>query len=135
MSSLRRALLVAGKTKINLQNCHFITGINYNGLTVKQLQELRGILRENSNTKLLVAKNTLVFKALEGTKWESLKPCMKGAVFEEKLYGPKDYKVIETMPSRADVYGVMFGALHWPGLDLVNTLQAPSASENESAAA
>uniref|UniRef100_UPI00402B05CB uL10m n=1 Tax=Brassica oleracea var. botrytis TaxID=3715 RepID=UPI00402B05CB len=170
MSSLRRALLVAGKTKINLQNCHFITGINYNGLTVKQLQELRGILRENSNTKLLVAKNTLVFKALEGTKWESLKPCMKGmnawifvqtedipaalktfvsfqkekklfdnnlggAVFEKKLYGPQDYKVIETMPSRADVYGVMFGALHWPGLDLVNTLQAPSASENESAAA
>ena len=57
-----------------------------------------------------------------------------GAVFEEKLYGPQDYKVIETMPSRADVYGVMFGALHWRGLDLVNTLQAPSASGDESTA-
>ncbi|KAC9203422.1 hypothetical protein E3N88_46197 [Mikania micrantha] len=29
-------------------------------------------------SKLIVAKNTLVLKAIEGTKWESLKPCMKG---------------------------------------------------------
>ncbi|KAJ4885779.1 Ribosomal protein L10 family protein [Raphanus sativus] len=53
-----------------------------------------------------------------------------GAVFEEKLYGPRDYKVIETMPpsSHSDV---PFGTLYWAALDYVNTLQAQSASDNE----
>jgi len=52
------------------------------------------------------------------------------------LYAPQDYKVIETMPSRADVYGMMLGSLHWPALDLVNALQAPpAASENETVVA
>ncbi|CAJ2649552.1 50S ribosomal protein L10, chloroplastic [Trifolium pratense] len=62
--------------KDQLENCYLLAGINYKGLTVKQFQELRKSLPET--TSLLVAKNTLVYKALEGTQWETLKPCMKG---------------------------------------------------------
>ncbi|EFJ12741.1 hypothetical protein SELMODRAFT_425112 [Selaginella moellendorffii] len=46
------------------------------GVTVQQMQNLRRSLPEK--TKLMVAKNTLVGKAIEGTKWEALKPCLKG---------------------------------------------------------
>ncbi|KAI4332331.1 hypothetical protein L6164_017251 [Bauhinia variegata] len=59
-----------------LENCYLLAGINYKGFTVKQFQELRKSLPET--TKLVVAKNTLVYKAIEGTQWETLKPCMKG---------------------------------------------------------
>uniref|UniRef100_A0A7N0ZV31 Large ribosomal subunit protein uL10c n=1 Tax=Kalanchoe fedtschenkoi TaxID=63787 RepID=A0A7N0ZV31_KALFE len=62
--------------KQQLENCYLLAGIKYKGLTVKQLQELRQALPETA--KLIVAKNTLVGKAIEGTQWETLKPCMKG---------------------------------------------------------
>ncbi|XP_028758741.1 50S ribosomal protein L10, chloroplastic-like [Neltuma alba] len=62
--------------KKQLENCYLLAAINYKGFTVKQFQELRRSLPETST--LVVAKNTLVYKAVEGTEWESLKPCMKG---------------------------------------------------------
>ncbi|XP_072975188.1 large ribosomal subunit protein uL10c [Typha angustifolia] len=145
--------------KTQLENCYLLAGIRYKGLTVKQLQDLRGALPDS--VKLLVAKNTLVGKAIEGTKWEALKPCMTGmnawlfvhteeipealkpyrsfqkerkleendftgAVFEGKFYGPDDFKVLETMPSRAEVYAKLLGALQSPAISLVSTLQAPA---------
>ncbi|XP_044462334.1 50S ribosomal protein L10, chloroplastic [Mangifera indica] len=145
--------------KTNLENCFLVAAIKYEGFTVKQFQDLRRSLPEN--TKLLVAKNTLVYKAIEGTKWEALKPCMKGmnawlfvhseeiptaikpyrtfqkerkleendftgAVFEGKFYGPGDFKALESMPTRAEIYAKMLGALQGPALGLVSTLQAPA---------
>ena len=145
--------------KEQLENCYLVAGIKYKGLTVKQLQELRKNLPES--VKLLVAKNTLVGKAIEGTPWEALKPCMSGmnawmfvhteaipealkpyrsfqkekkledndftgAVFEGKFYGPEDFKALETMPSRAEVYAKLLGSLQSPAIALVSTLQAPA---------
>ncbi|KAJ4719756.1 50S ribosomal protein L10, chloroplastic-like [Melia azedarach] len=145
--------------KTNLENCHLLAAIKYEGFTVKQFQELRRSLPEN--TKLLVAKNTLVYKAIEGTQWEALKPCMKGmnawlfvhteeipaaikpyrdfqkekkleendftgAVFEGKFYAPGDFKALENMPTRAEIYAKLLGALQSPAIGLVGTLQAPA---------
>lgn len=62
--------------KSELENCYLIAGIGFQGMTVKQVQDFRRSLPESS--KLLFAKNTLVFKAIEGTPFEALKPCMKG---------------------------------------------------------
>ncbi|KAK2633843.1 hypothetical protein Ddye_028635 [Dipteronia dyeriana] len=64
--------------KTHLDNCSFLVVIKCQGFNVKQFQEVRQSLPEN--TKLLLAKNTLVYKAIERTKWEqALKPnCMKG---------------------------------------------------------
>ncbi|KAK7388345.1 hypothetical protein VNO78_23160 [Psophocarpus tetragonolobus] len=142
-----------------LENCYLLAGINYKGFTVKQFQELRKTLPET--TKLIVAKNTLVYKAVEGTPWESLKPCMKGmnvwlfvhteeipsaikpyrdfqkdkkledndftgAVFEGKFYAPDQFKKLETLPTRAQLYSTLLGALHSPASSLLSTLQAPS---------
>ncbi|XP_058223247.1 large ribosomal subunit protein uL10c-like, partial [Rhododendron vialii] len=64
--------------KHRLQDCHLLAGIKYKGLTVKQLQDLRKSLPESTN--LVVAKNSLVYKVIEGTQWEVLKSCMKGNV-------------------------------------------------------
>lgn len=126
---------------------------------MKQFQDLRRSLPEN--TKLIVAKNTLVYKAIEGTQWEVLKPCMTGmnawlfvhseeipaaikpyrqfqkerkldendftgAVFEGKFYGPGDFKQLESMPTRAEIYAKLLGQLQTPALNLVGTLQAPA---------
>ncbi|OWM71342.1 50S ribosomal protein L10, chloroplastic [Punica granatum] len=145
--------------KTQLENCHFLAGIKYQGLTVKQFQELRRSLPEN--TKLIVAKNTLVYKAIEGTPFEALKPCMKGmnawlfvhseevpaaikpyrafqkekklenndftgGVFEGKFYGPEEFKQLESMPSRAEIYARLLGSLQSPSIGLVSTLQAPA---------
>ncbi|KAK9070476.1 hypothetical protein SSX86_010878 [Deinandra increscens subsp. villosa] len=145
--------------KQQLQNCHLIAGINYKGFTVQQFQQLRTTFPET--TKLIVAKNTLVEKAIEGTEWESLKPCMKGmnawlfvhseeipaaikpyrsfqkekkledndfsgGVFEGKYYPPEEFKALETMPSRAEVYAKLLGSLKGPATSVVGTLQAPA---------
>ncbi|PON44400.1 Ribosomal protein [Parasponia andersonii] len=145
--------------KQNLDNCFLLAGISYKGFTVKQFQDLRRSLPEN--TKLIVAKNTLVYKAIEGTKWEALRPCMTGmnawlfvhseeipaaikpyrdfqkerkleendftgAVFEGKFYGPGDFKQLETMPTRAEIYAKLLGSLQGPASSLVGTIQAPA---------
>lgn len=145
--------------KQQLDNCYLLAGIKYKGFTVKQFQDLRRSLPETS--KLIVAKNTLVLKAIEGTSWEALRPCMKGmnvwlfvhseeipaaikpyrdfqkekkledndftgAVFEGKYYGPDDFKALETMPSRAEIYAKMLGLLNGPASSLVGTIQAPA---------
>lgn len=147
------------KVKKQLENCYLVAGIKYTGLTVKQLQELRKSLPES--TKLVVAKNKLVGKAIEGTAWEVLKPCMKGmnawmfvhseeipaalkpyrnfqkqqkleendftgAVFEGKFYSPQEFKALETMPTRAEIYAKMLGSLQSPAIGLISTLQAPA---------
>ncbi|XP_020108651.1 50S ribosomal protein L10, chloroplastic-like [Ananas comosus] len=59
-----------------LENCQLLAGIWCHGLTVRQLQALRGALPDTA--RLVVAKNSLVEKAIEGTKWEPLRPCAKG---------------------------------------------------------
>lgn len=144
--------------KQQLENCHLLAGIKYKGFTVQQFQQLRATLPEN--TSLLVAKNTLVLKAIENTEWEALKPCMKGmnawmfvhseeiqgaikpyrvfqkekklendfagAVFEGNFYKPEEFKALETMPTRAEVYGKLLGALKSPASAVVGTLQAPA---------
>ncbi|KAF5453480.1 hypothetical protein F2P56_028378, partial [Juglans regia] len=145
--------------KTQLDNCHLVAAIKYKGLTVKQFQELRRSLPES--TKLVVAKNTLVYKAIEGTPWEALKPCMKGmnawlfvhseeipaaikpyrsfqkekkledndftgAVFEGKFYGPGDFKALENMPTRAEIYAQLLGSLKGPASSVVGTIQAPA---------
>lgn len=144
--------------KTNLENCYLMAGISYKGLTVKQFQDLRKALPDS--TKLIVAKNTLVFKAIEGTPWEALKPCMTGmnawlfvhseeippaikpyrdfqrerklendftgAVFEGKFYGPGDFKALETMPTRLEIYAKLLGSLKGPASNLVGTIQAPA---------
>ncbi|KAK9684057.1 hypothetical protein RND81_10G183600 [Saponaria officinalis] len=152
--------LTVQTVKTHLENCYLIAAINYKGFTVKQFQELRNTLPES--TTLIVAKNTLVFKAVENTPWEVIKPCMTGmnawlfvhteeipvalkpyrtflkekkledkndftgACFEGKFYGPDDVGQLETLPSRAEVYGKLLGALKAPATNLVVTLQAPA---------
>ncbi|XP_055800642.1 50S ribosomal protein L10, chloroplastic [Solanum dulcamara] len=145
--------------KQQLEDCYLLAGISYKGLTVKQFQDLRAQLPET--TKLLVAKNTLVLKAIEGTKWEALKPCMKGmnawlfvhseeipaalkpyrtfqkekkleendftgGVFEGKFYGPDEFKVLENLPTRAEIYAQLLGSLKGPASAVVGTIQAPA---------
>ncbi|XP_057981850.1 large ribosomal subunit protein uL10c [Malania oleifera] len=164
-SSIRAAISRTKKeqtveaVKTQLENCYLVAGFKYTGFTVKQFQELRSSLPES--VKLLVAKNTLVGKAVEGTPWEALEPCLKGmnawlfvhteeiptaikpyrtfqkekkledndftgGVFEGKFYAPEEFKALETMPTRAELYAKLLGSLKSPASALVGTIQAPA---------
>eukprot|EP00475_Leptophrys_vorax_P009968 TRINITY_DN16645_c0_g2_i1.p1 TRINITY_DN16645_c0_g2~~TRINITY_DN16645_c0_g2_i1.p1 ORF type:complete len:235 (+),score=31.90 TRINITY_DN16645_c0_g2_i1:91-795(+) len=64
------------KAKEQLENCSLIASINYKRFTVKQITDLRRRLPESSS--LVVMKNSLLEKAIEGTQFEPLKPAMSG---------------------------------------------------------
>ncbi|XP_024383459.1 large ribosomal subunit protein uL10c [Physcomitrium patens] len=144
--------------KQQLEGCQLVAGIKFTGLTVKQMQQLRKSLPQE--TTLMVAKNKLIGKAIEGTEWEALKPALKGmnawlfvhteeipgalkpyrdlqkelklendytgAVFEGKFYSPEEFKALESMPTRAELYSKLLGTIQAPAAGLVSTLQAPA---------
>jgi len=146
------------KTRQQLEGCMLVAGIKYTGLTVKHMQQLRKALPQE--TTLMVAKNKLIGKAIEGTEWEALKPALKGmnawlfvhteeipsalkpyrdlqkelklendftgAVFEGRFFTPEEFKVLESMPTRAELYGKLLGTIQAPAAALVGTLQAPA---------
>lgn len=49
-----------------------------------------------------------------------------GAVFEGKFYAPTEFKALETMPTRAEIYSKLLGTLMSPASALVGTIQAPA---------
>ncbi|KAH7332263.1 hypothetical protein KP509_20G078900 [Ceratopteris richardii] len=49
-----------------------------------------------------------------------------GAVFEGKFFAPEEMNVLETMPSRAELYAKLLGSLQSPAISLITTLQAPA---------
>ncbi|CAN8299645.1 unnamed protein product [Cochlearia groenlandica] len=49
-----------------------------------------------------------------------------GAVFEGKFYALGNFKALETMHTRAEVYAKLLGTLQSPAINLVSTLQAPA---------
>eukprot|EP00246_Nothoceros_aenigmaticus_P007354 TRINITY_DN21080_c0_g1_i1.p1 TRINITY_DN21080_c0_g1~~TRINITY_DN21080_c0_g1_i1.p1 ORF type:complete len:259 (+),score=46.64 TRINITY_DN21080_c0_g1_i1:41-778(+) len=142
-----------------LESCYMVAGFKFTGLSVKHLQELRRSLPESA--KLVVAKNKLIGRAIEGTPWEVLQPCLKGmnawlfvqgeeipaaitpfrtmqkelklesndftgAVFEGKYYSTEEFKTLETLPSKGEIYAKLLGSLQSPAIGLVATLQGPA---------
>jgi large subunit ribosomal protein L10 len=49
-----------------------------------------------------------------------------GAVFEGRFFTPEEFKSLETMPTRAELYSKLLGTLKAPAANLVGTLQAPA---------
>lgn len=49
-----------------------------------------------------------------------------GGVFEGKFYAPEEFKQLESMPTRAEIYAKLLGSLQSPSIGLVSTLQAPA---------
>ncbi|KAJ0978188.1 hypothetical protein J5N97_013662 [Dioscorea zingiberensis] len=74
-AALRRTRAEAVRRQ--LEGCHLVAGIWCNGLTVRQIQDLRGALPPTA--RLLVAKNTVLANVFENTSWSKLNPCMRGA--------------------------------------------------------
>ena len=47
----------------------------------------------------------------------------RGAVFEGKFYAPDDFKALETMPTRLEIYAKLLGTLKGPSSQMVGVLQ------------
>ncbi|URD92032.1 50S ribosomal protein L10 [Musa troglodytarum] len=111
-----------------LDNCHLLAGIWCHGVTVRQLQALRPCAK-GSNAWLFVHSDEIP---------PALNPCrdfqrdfklalndFTGAVFEGRLYGPDDFRALETMPTRMESYACLLGCLQTPAVSLLSILQAP----------
>lgn len=64
------------KSFIESENTMLVAGFAYEGLSVKNMQKFRNELPEGAH--LVVAKNTLMVKATEGTPYESISQCCTG---------------------------------------------------------
>ncbi|KAG0481206.1 hypothetical protein HPP92_012064 [Vanilla planifolia] len=76
--SLRSAMRLLRRQSLEreLDGCQMVAGFWCHSLTVRQIQCLRGALPKSA--KLIVAKNTLLGKSTEGTRWASLRSCARG---------------------------------------------------------
>ncbi|GBG81475.1 hypothetical protein CBR_g32465 [Chara braunii] len=75
--SKEKKVMTVEKVRAELENCFLLAGLDYTGISVKQMQDLRRSLPET--TTLLIVKNTLMRKTVEeDAKWKALAPHLQG---------------------------------------------------------
>ncbi len=72
-----RKLELSQKLSEQLKGVTSVFVLNYSGLTVQQMEDIRNSIKE-SNATFNVIKNSVVKKAIEGSGWESLRDYLKG---------------------------------------------------------
>ena len=91
---LKQKQTVIDEIKGKLEKAQSAVVIDYIGITVEQADAMRKKLRE-SNVDYTVYKNTLVSRAIEGTKYEALKDVLSGpsafAFSYEDAVAPPEY--------------------------------------------
>ncbi len=73
-----KKLELSRKLSEQLENVVAIIILGYTGLTVHQMEDIRNTVKDSGAT-FNVIKNSVVSKAIEGTKWEPLKEHLTGA--------------------------------------------------------
>jgi large subunit ribosomal protein L10 len=130
--------------KISLDTATLAFAINYRGLTVSEITDLRTRLRPKGAI-CKISKNTLMGKAIEGNeKWSAMEPLLKdtaafilvqedvggavkaykefqkatkktevlGAVMDGKLLTAAQFKEVEDLPSKEQLYAQIAGAVN-----------------------
>jgi large subunit ribosomal protein L10 len=138
----KKALVADIKTSLDTATLAF--AINYRGLTVSEITDLRTRLRPKGAV-CKVSKNTLMGKAIEGNeKWSAMEPLLKdtaafilvqedvggavkaykefqkatkktevlGAVMDGKLLTAAQFKEVEDLPSKEQLYSQIAGAVN-----------------------
>ncbi len=77
VENLKIKAAVIDEIKEKLDKAESVVVVDYIGTTVEQATAMRAKLRE-AGVDYTVYKNTLVAKAIEGTKYEGLKDCLSG---------------------------------------------------------
>ncbi len=108
-----RKLELSKRLSEQLEDAIAIMVFSYTGLTVKEMEDIRNSVKE-IGASFNVIKNSVVEKAIEGSKWESLKEHLKGAnayalsfddpaALAKVLVGKaKDYKKLEAKVGSLD---------------------------------
>jgi large subunit ribosomal protein L10 len=138
----KKALVAEIKTSLETSTMAF--AINYRGLTVSEITDLRTRLRPKGAV-CKVSKNTLMGKAIEGSdKWSAMEPLLKdstafiivqedvggavkaykefqkatkkteviGAIMDGKLLTAAQFKEVEDLPSKEQLYSQIAGAVN-----------------------
>ncbi len=72
-----RKLELSQKLAEQLNDVVAVMVVDYSGLTVQQMEDVRNTIKDSGAT-FNVIKNSVVEKAIEGSKWESLKEHLTG---------------------------------------------------------
>jgi len=129
---------------------------HYSGLTVAEITELRGRMRE-AGAQFKVTKNRLMLRALEGTKFEGLtslfegptaiafsddpvspakvavrfakdneKLVVLGGALDDKVLNETEVKALATLPSLDEQRAILIGLLQAPATKIAGVLAAPA---------
>ena len=71
-------LAIAGAVRDALENSLFLLMVDYSGLSVQQMQDLRGELRQVEST-LMVTKNAFLGRAADSLGWDGIRAGLQGA--------------------------------------------------------
>ena len=101
--------------KIDLDACGAVWVVDYRGLTVKEIQELRKVIRETGSS-MKVYKNTLMHLALKEADLPTLDDLLQGPsafVFagEDVAAAAKVVKDFASLPSREQLIAHIAGAI------------------------
>ncbi len=77
VENLKIKSAIVDEIKGKLENAESVVVVDYLGTTVEQATNMRAKLRE-ANVDFTVYKNTLIARAIEGTKFEGLKDVLSG---------------------------------------------------------
>jgi large subunit ribosomal protein L10 len=126
---------IVATLKQNLSEATMVAVINYQGLTVAEITDLRRRIRPKGGL-CTVTKNTLMGKAIAGdANWQALEPLLKddiggsikayhefqkatkktelhGGVMEGKILSGADVKAIGDLPSKEQLMAQIAGALN-----------------------
>ena len=101
---------IVASLKQDLSEATMVAVINYQGLTVAEITDLRRRIRPKGGT-CTVTKNTLMGKAIEGdTQWQALEPLLKGSsaflVLKDDIGGAiKAYYDFQKATKKTELHG------------------------------
>ena len=124
--------VIIDEIKAKLDGAQSAVVIDYMGTTVEESTAMRKALRE-AGVDYSVYKNTLIAKAIEGTKFEGLKEFFidefkkmefKAGVVEGNFFDQNGIKEIASIPSRDVLIAKFMGSIQSPVSKAVRTFQA-----------
>ena len=107
------------KIKEELEGINALWVVDYRGLTVKQVQQLRREIRE-AGAHLTVYKNTLMKIALAEADNDKL--VIKGGLLEGKVCTAQEVEAIASLPSREQLLAQIAGAINGVARGLATTI-------------
>jgi large subunit ribosomal protein L10 len=129
--TLQNKQAIVASLKQDLSEATMVAVINYQGLTVAEISDLRRRIRPKGGT-CTVTKNTLMGKAIEGnTDWQALEPLLTGSsaflLLKDDIGGAiKAYHEFQKATKKSELHGGVMEGKTLTGADVKAIGDLPS---------